>query len=62
MGLHILTCGGGDMICPECDNGLSVEWDTEYGDPVIGQSEGVCPHCDKKIMFECWTEYRAFKV
>lgn len=62
MSLARLTTGGSDFKCPECEAGLDVEWDTEYGDPLLGQHEWEkCPACDKRIGFECWTEYRALK-
>lgn len=58
----VTTHGNGDFKCPECDTPILVEWDTEYGDPIIGQHTWEkCPECNKRIGFECLTEYRALK-
>ena len=43
-----LEVGSHGFECPYCHQTLRVEsWDTEYGDPLEGQSWVFCPCCDK---------------
>ena len=37
--------GGHNFICPCCQTPLKIEWDTEYGDPIIGEEDFECPDC-----------------
>ena len=50
--------------CPYCLAGLSVQWDTEYSDPLHGESVAPCPQCNKEIQIsvEIKTTYSAIKV
>ena len=48
---------GNDIVCNSCKSQWDVDWDTEYGDPCIGEHYGDCPKCGKRIDFGCYIEY-----
>ncbi|MFA5037526.1 MAG: hypothetical protein WC479_10175, partial [Candidatus Izemoplasmatales bacterium] len=50
--------GDRDMDCPYCGSGISIKWNTEYGDADIGEHHVVCPKCKEDIHFECWVQYQ----
>jgi hypothetical protein len=51
---RLLYDGGDDVKCPHCEREYSVEWDTEYGDPLRGESVVYCTNleCLKKFFLE----------
>lgn len=50
-------CPDSDVRCPACDCGFDVRWNTEYGDPVVGEHTAACPVCRVAIQFGCYTTY-----
>jgi DNA-directed RNA polymerase subunit RPC12/RpoP len=43
----------GKIQCPYCAGKAGVrEWNTEYGDPLPGDTDVVCPHCSKEFVIE----------
>jgi len=51
-------CGGSDLKCPQCGHGFDIEWDTEYGDPQVGEHEvECCSNCGRSFSFECHYVY-----
>lgn len=49
--------GGDDITCPCCKTKWDVDWDTEYGDPCVGEHFGNCPECGTRIEFGCYIQY-----
>jgi len=49
--------GGDDVSCPKCGRKYDVEWNTEYGDPLVGEHKGKCPNCGAEIEFGVYHEY-----
>lgn len=41
-----------DIICPHCQKGIRVKWQTEYGDALPGDYNEQCPNCNKNIAFD----------
>ena len=67
MPMIILEDDGGDtVVCPYCGTGFSIEWDTEYGDPVCGSHDVQCTNykCAKEFTVDVnsYTVYRSFKA
>lgn len=52
--MRLIHDGGKDVQCPHCKREYSVEWDTEYGDPLVGISIRYCTNLDclKKFAVE----------
>lgn len=50
-------CPDSDVRCPVCDCGFDVGWNTEYGDPGVGEHSAPCPKCRATIQFGCYTTY-----
>jgi DNA-directed RNA polymerase subunit RPC12/RpoP len=49
--------GGDDILCPKCRHTYDVDWDTEYGDPCVGEHFVDCPACGTRIVFGCYIQY-----
>ena len=50
--------GGGDVKCPHCQNDFNVEWDTEYGDALLGEhDDAICPNCNKQFTLGVYYTY-----
>lgn len=58
--LFTLNFDGG-MECPHCKTSIGVKWETEYGDPLIGEHEAECPQCEKKFNFSVFHEYTTWR-
>ena len=46
-----------DIKCENCSHNFHVYWNTEYGDPIIGDHSTFCPKCGKPISFEVYYTY-----
>jgi len=47
-----LTYDGGDIECPKCKTSFAVgDWNTEYGDPMLGDHETKCLKCGTPFHF-----------
>ena len=57
MSLFRFDLFGDDIECPNCKSKLEIIWDTEYGDPDIGEYTGKCPKCNSNIDFTCNISY-----
>ena len=55
-----LTYNGGDVQCPHCQKGFAVEWDTEYGDSLVGEHETECLECNKSFNFSVYHQYSSY--
>ena len=53
---HLLAAGS-DIKCPYCKYAFDVEWDTDYGIPVMGDHAVTCIECDRLINFHVETVY-----
>jgi uncharacterized C2H2 Zn-finger protein len=54
---HFDYDGEQDVTCPHCAAKFHVTWDTDYGDPLIGDHSEECPKCGKLIHFEAVITY-----
>jgi hypothetical protein len=62
MSLSRLIADGGDhLLCPHCGAKISVEWETEYGDPVVGDCTSECPKCEKPFNWNVRIQYTSEK-
>ena len=55
--MFYLIGGHDDLICPACKHTYDVEWDTEYGDPLVGEHAAKCINCGAVIEFGVYYEY-----
>ena len=55
-----LEGGGSDIKCPHCEKSYDVDWDTEYGDPLVGEHEADCPECEKEFHFSVYHKYSSW--
>ena len=46
---------GSALVCPHCDSQLSIDWTTEYGNPLEGDHYAQCPTCDNQFIFSVET-------
>lgn len=51
-----------DLKCPYCGTLYSIEWTTEYGDPIAGSHTAECEECELKFGFSVSTQYQAYAV
>jgi hypothetical protein len=56
--MRLINDGGDDVQCPHCNRKFSIEWDTEYGDPLRGRSFEYCTNlsCLKKFIVDTEVE------
>ncbi len=54
---RLVADGGDDLLCPHCKAKISVEWETEYGDPLVGEHSSECPKCYKEFRWSVYHEY-----
>lgn len=52
------TYASPDFWCPHCNKPIDVDWDTEYGDPLHGESIEKCPCCDMEFNLNVEVEVR----
>ena len=58
--LFRLDYNGEGITCPHCKTKFGVEWDTEYGNPIIGEHEVDCLKCGKQFNFSVYNEYNSW--
>ena len=51
-----------DIFCPHCQAGLDIRWETEYGDPQIGDHDVLCPACQNTMRLQVRIDYCALKI
>jgi hypothetical protein len=61
MSMFNLTSGDDNMKCPHCGQQLGIEWDTEYGDPLLGEHDAICPDCGKQFAFIATITYDTWR-
>jgi hypothetical protein len=54
---------GGNVKCPHCNNVMDIQWETEYGDPVMGEHIARCmkDDCDKTFTFDVRITIASYK-
>ena len=52
-----LEYDGDHITCPKCLTRYRVNWDTEYGDPLVGLHSATCLQCEEEFTFEVETSY-----
>jgi DNA-directed RNA polymerase subunit RPC12/RpoP len=55
-----LTYDGDSLKCPHCGTIFGVKWDTEYGDPLVGEHKSECIRCKKEFHFSVYHEYKTW--
>ena len=55
-----LDYNGGDVQCPHCKKSFGIEWDTEYGDPLMNDQTTECLECKKTFTFQALLTYSSW--
>lgn len=55
-----LNYNGGDVECPHCKKSFGVTWDTEFGDPLMGEHDTLCLECGTSFTFQVSIQYHSW--